>query len=222
MGNKAVRKKLAHASHVKHLLLYADRRFAVDQYFPFIVFNQQQIRGSSYGGYALTNKSNVDAVVQKIMAVDPAALDSIIQRGQAGEFVRPETDAERACFELIHLIDQVNHYVPGSATNRKFQRNEIKSMIMQKGVPFWFITFSPTDFKHPLCLYYCGMEIDLFAHEQKLPDYQERMFAIAQNPVACARFFDRIVKTFIKEILCYGKAEDGLFGPTESYYGTVE
>ncbi|KAI0337781.1 hypothetical protein BDW22DRAFT_1339178, partial [Trametopsis cervina] len=214
--------KLPHAAHVRQLLLYADCRFAVDRYFPFIVFNQQQIRGSSYGGYAVTNKSNVDSVVQKIMDIDPAALDAIISRGEAGEFVRPETDAERACFELIQLIDQVNHYVPGSATNRKFQRNEIKSMIMQKGVPFWFITFSPTDFKHPICFYYCGMKIDLFSCDQKLPDYQERMCAIAQNPVACARFFDRIVLTFLSEILCYGKAEDGLFGLTESYYGTVE
>ncbi|KAI0341027.1 hypothetical protein BDW22DRAFT_1333245, partial [Trametopsis cervina] len=215
-------KCLAQATHVRHLLLYADRRFAVDQYFPFIVFNQQQIRGSSYGGYALTNKSNIESVVQKIMDIDPNALDAIIARGETGQFVRPETDSERACFELIQLIDQVNHYVPGSTTNRKYQRNEIKSMIMQKGVPFWFITFSPTDFKHPLCLYYCGMKIDLFSYDQKLPDYQERMYAIAQNPVACARFFDRIVSTFITEILCYGKKEHGLFGPTESYYGTVE
>ncbi|KAI0338077.1 hypothetical protein BDW22DRAFT_1463938, partial [Trametopsis cervina] len=217
-----MQKNLAHAAHVRHLLLYADRRFAVDQYFPFIVFNQQQIRGSSFGGYALTNKANIDNVVQKIMTVDTAALDAIISRGEAGEFVRPETDAERACFALIQLIDQVNHYVPGSATNRKFQRNEIKSMIIQKGVPFWFITFSPTDFKHPLCLYYCGLKIDLCSFDQKLPDYQDRMYAIAQNPVACARFFDRIVVTFLTEILSYGKDEVGLFGSTESYYGTVE
>lgn len=218
MGNNRMQKQLPHAAHVKHLLLYADRRFATDPYFPFIVFNQQQIRGSSYGGYTMTEKSNIDTVVEKIMSIDSSALDSIIARGQDVNFVRPETDAERACFELIQMVDQVNHYVPGSATHRKYQRNEIKSMIMQLGVPFWFITFSPTDFKHPLCLYYCGMKIDLLSYDQSLPDYQKRMFAIAENPVACARFFDRIVNTFLVEILSYGKSDMGLFGPTESYY----
>jgi hypothetical protein len=33
-------------------------------------------------------------------------------------------------------------------------RNEIWSLILYLDAPSWFITFAPTDNKHPICLYY--------------------------------------------------------------------
>ncbi|OBZ78026.1 hypothetical protein A0H81_02090 [Grifola frondosa] len=45
--------------------------------------------------------------------------------------------------------------------------------------------------------------------------------SIFHNP-PCARFFNFMVETFISRILRPSSTEDGLFGPTEAYYGTVE
>lgn len=42
------------------------------------------------------------------------------------------------------------------------------------------------------------------------------------NPTAAARFFNFMVKAFIKHILGVGTDHDGIFGPTAAYYGTVE
>ena len=55
---------------------------------------------------------------------------------------------------MIHDIDRVGGYVQGSITSKKYMRNEIWSLISFKGAPSWYITLSPADNKHPICLYY--------------------------------------------------------------------
>ncbi|KAL6309554.1 hypothetical protein BKA93DRAFT_693130, partial [Sparassis latifolia] len=202
--------------------LYADRQFQVDEFFPFIVFNQNQIRDCSSGGYLLTEKQNFEAVREKIMTVDASALQRLIDRGKNGEYVQLQDDAEKQCFELLSIIDHVAGRVQGSATRRKYQRNEIKSLIIVKGVPVFFITFAPVDFKHPICLYYCGEKIDLLTSHPSLGDAEHRLWLIARSPVACARFFHLMVKSFVVNILRADSGEDGLFGPTEAYYAPVE
>jgi hypothetical protein len=48
------------------------------------------------------------------------------------------------------------------------------------------------------------------------------MRLIAQNPVAAARFFDHMTQAFIEHVLCVDSNDPGLYGHTDSYYGTVE
>lgn len=33
---------------------------------------------------------------------------------------------------------------------------ETWSLVAHLGAPFWYITLSPADIKHPICLYYAG------------------------------------------------------------------
>ena len=56
----------------------------------------------------------------------------------------------------------------------------------------------------------------------ELKGYDERYRLIAENPVAGARFFDMVVKLFIKHVLGVKSKHTGLYGDTEAYYGTVE
>lgn len=220
--NSRMLHRLDHASHVRVNLLYADRQFQTDRCFPFIVFNHQQIRASVQGGYLLTRRSNFEAVAQKILTLDRAALDSIIDRSASGEHVVPRTEEEKACFDLIGIIDRVAGHVQGLNTSRKYMRNEIRSLVYAKGVLVFFITFAPVDFKHPLCLYFCGEEIDLSQSAPQIRHSDDRLRAIASNPIGAAHFFDFIVNLFITHILRAGSGEQGLFGTTEAYYGTVE
>ncbi|OBZ67369.1 hypothetical protein A0H81_12737 [Grifola frondosa] len=186
--NPHIRTKIGRAEHVRHLLLYADRRFQMDECFPFIAFNHEQIHSSTTGGFLLTNRRNFRDVAEKILMVDRHALDSVIARGQNGEYVRPQSAAEKQCFELISIVDHVAGHVQGSNTGRKRQRMEIKSLIIARGTPaIW-----------------------------------DAMRLIASNPVGCARFFHLMVETFIECILKAGTGQQGLFGQTEAYYGTVE
>lgn len=220
--NEFMVKRLTRGEHIKALLLYPDRRFERDRCFAFIAFNHEQIRASASGGYLMTTRNNFASVADKILALDRTALDNILERGKDGDYVRPENDAEKACFDLISVVDHVAGHVSGLNTSRKYQRNEIKSLIMAKGMPIFFVTFAPADLKNPLCLYYCGENIDLFDSLPRLRNADDRRRAIADHPAGAARSFDFLVKTFIRVILRYDQPADGLFGPTEAYYGTVE
>ena len=98
-------------------------------------------------------------------------------------------------------------------------RNEIWSLISFLGAPSWFITFAPADNKHPICLYYADTQ-ERFS--PLLKDNNERYKLIANNPVAGARFSHSVCEMFIKHVLGVDPDHDGVFGPTNAYYGTVE
>ncbi len=220
--NTRMRVKLDHIAHVRANLMYVDRRFQEDRCFPFIVYNQRQIKNCGHGGYLLTQKGYFHDVAQKIVDIDREALDSIIDRAGAGEFVSPRTAGEKSCFDLINIVDRVASHVEGSATQKKFQRNEIRSLIYAQGVPFFFITFAPADFKNPLCLYLCGDKVDLRQSNPLLRSSDDRLRSIARNPVGAARFFHFMVTTFLRVVVRFGSNTPGLFGHPDAYYGTVE
>jgi hypothetical protein len=135
------------------------------------------------------------------------------------EIVRPETQEEEKCFKLIRDLDHVAGPVKGSNTSKKWMRNEIWSLIYHRGAPFWYITISPADIKHPLCIYFADNKEKF---ELEILPYDERMRLICRNPVAGARFFDFLVKLFISEILGFDSKYTGLYGDANAYYGTVE
>ncbi|KAH9858962.1 hypothetical protein C2E23DRAFT_717420, partial [Lenzites betulinus] len=202
--------------------MYGDRRFQTDRSYSYVAYSHSQVRASTTGGYLLTKKSNFVNVADKLLSIDREALDNLIKRADGGSFVAPETEAEKKCFELMNLIDHASGQVGGSAARKKHQRNEIKSLIFLKGVPSFFFTFAPADTKNPICLSYCGENIDLSQPSPRLRTDSERLRAVAGNPVGAARFFDRTVNALLRVMLGLGYNRNGLFGKTAAYYGTVE
>jgi hypothetical protein len=97
--------------------------------------------------------------VKRLGSVEPAVLADLAQRLEAGDHVVPQTDAEKTCFDILKDLDHVGGHVQGSMTPKKYMRNEVWSLIAFKGAPSWFITFSPVDNNHPLCLYFADEKI---------------------------------------------------------------
>jgi len=219
IGNSLQQKPLSDLMHKRHLLMYYDKRFQKDPYFPLIAFNHEQIKQSTTAGYLLTAKSKFEDISKRLMEVDVKTLTSLAERMEKGEKVSPETDEEKMCFQLIKDIDHVGGHVNGSVTSKKYMRHEIWSLISFIGAPSWFITFAPADSKHPISLYFADTK-ETFQPE--LRDYNERYRLIAQNPVAGARFFHFMSQMFIKHILGVNEKHPGMYGETEAYYGTVE
>ncbi|KDR64806.1 hypothetical protein GALMADRAFT_82642, partial [Galerina marginata CBS 339.88] len=152
-----------------------------------------------------------------------SVLSNISKRLSLGERVKPETQEEKLCYKVIQDLDTIGGHVEGSLAGKKSMRNEIWSLISYIGAPSWFITLSPADSKHPICLYlthnFADKDIE-FKPEICLPDEAYRL--VAQNPVAAARFFHFMCETFIKHVLGVGNNSPGLYGKTNAYYGTVE
>jgi len=219
IGNKLQQGRISDIAHKRYLLMYHDKRFQKDPYFPLIAFNHEQMKESWTGGYLLANKSKFDDISKRLLDVDLSVLSTLASRLEKGDRVNPSTDKEKACFQLIKDLDHAGSHVKGSITNKKYMRNEIWSLISFVGAPSWFITFSPADNKHPISLYYAGTQ-ETFKPDIK--DYNERYRLIAQNPVAGARFFHFMCELFIKHVLGVGANHPGLYGTTEAFYGIVE
>jgi hypothetical protein len=213
--------KLTEKAHKCHLLMYHDKCFQRDVAFPFVAFSHQQVKASTTGGFLLAETHKFDDIAQRLLSVNQDVLKNIAKRMSDGEMVRPVTDDEKACFQLIRDLDHIDGKVSGSITSKKYMHSEIWSMIAYLGAPIWYITLSPADNKHPLCLYLAddkeNLDIELLRSED------ERCRLIASNPVAGACFFFHfMVEMFIEHVLGVGSEHHGLYGNTSGYYGTVE
>jgi hypothetical protein len=211
---------LSDKEHKKWLLMYHDKRFQTDQDFPFIAFSHEQIKTASSQSFLLADKAAVfNDIKGRILTLDNSVLQSLLECMSKNDIVKPETEEEEKCFKLIRDLDHVAGPVKGSNTSKKWMRNEIWSLIYHRGAPFWYITISPADVKHPLCIYFADNKEKF---EVEILPYDECMRLICRNPVAGACFFDFLVKLFISDILGFDSQHSGLYGNANAYYGTVE
>ena len=93
-------------------------------------------------------------------------------------------------------------------------------MMAYMGAPMWYITLSPADNKHPMCLYFADSKERLNIEPLRTEDEPYRL--IANNPVAGAHLFHFMVQMFIEHVLGVDTDHRGMFGETAAYYGTVE
>ncbi|TFK59305.1 hypothetical protein BDN72DRAFT_905976 [Pluteus cervinus] len=210
---------ISEKEHKRHLLMYYDKRFQTDMFFPFVAFSHEQIKATQTGGYLITEKANFQQMSQRLLNLDMLALNNLADRLAAGEVVHADTEEEKECYQVIKDLDHIGSHVQGSTTSKKYMRNEIWSLIAAKGAPSWFITLSPADIKHPICIYYADTQTFF---KPKVLSHPERFRLISGNPVAAARFFHLMVTLFIQHILGVGTDHLGIYGQTAAYYGTVE
>ncbi|MCP4453926.1 MAG: hypothetical protein GY809_20890, partial [Planctomycetes bacterium] len=105
------------------------------------------------------------------------------------------------------------------------QRNEIYSQMYFSGFPCLFTTINPADIHNPLVCVFAGQKLDVAGVNdllRQIPDAMWRKQIVAESPIAPVRFFYLYVELFVRVLLRFGKAEGGIFGRVEAYYGTVE
>ena len=102
---------------------------------------------------------------------------------------------EKACFAILNDLDHVGGHVKRSITNKKYMRNEIWSLTAFRGAPSWYITLSPANNKHPLCIYFADTQ-ESFKPEIKADN--DRLHLVSNNPVAGAQFFHFMISNFIE------------------------
>ena len=155
---------LSDIAHKWHLLMYHDKRFQMDPCFPFVAFSHEQVKNATTGGYLLADKAKFDDICKWLLSLDPEVLVSLAKQMVSGENVKPQTEMEKLCFQVINDLDQVNSHIKGSTTSKKYMRNEIWSLIAYLGAPTWFITFAPGDNFHPISLYFADTN-EIFSPE---------------------------------------------------------
>ena len=219
IGQKCHFAKISEATQKFNLLMYHDKRFQTDFYFPMIAFNHEQLKASVSGSFLLAKRKKWPDISNRLKSLNRDVLKNISDKLSNGVRFSPTSIEEKNCYHLLNDLDHVGGFVKGSITSKKHMRNEIWSMISQLGAPSWFITLSPADSRHPICLYYADKDIEF---RPELRSANERNLLVAQNPVAASRFFDFMVRMFIKHVLGIGTDHSGLYGDTAGYYGVVE
>ena len=163
------------------------KHFQQDIAFLFVAFSHQQVKASTTEGFLLAETCKFDDIAQRLLSVNQDVLQNVAKRMSDGEMVWPVTDDEKACFQLIHDLNHIDGKVSGSITSKKYMCSKIWSIRAYLGAPIWYITLSPANNKHPLCLYFVddkeNLDIELLWSED------EHYCLIASNPVAGACFF---------------------------------
>ncbi|EJD37255.1 hypothetical protein AURDEDRAFT_42212, partial [Auricularia subglabra TFB-10046 SS5] len=202
--------------------MFHDKRFQLDREFALLAFNQEQIVKGSQAGMFLSSKKKFTQLAESIMSIDESVFGNIANQLRADPHWKPESEQEKTCYRILTELDMVNAHVPGSVASKRYQRNELWSMISSLGAPTWFITFAPSDTRSPLSLYYASTSLPYDEQTINLLPDSDKWRLIANNAVASARFFHYIVKNFIEEVVRWRQDEPGLFGPCNGFYGTVE
>jgi hypothetical protein len=133
--------RLSDKAHKQHLLMYHDKRFQKDVCFPFVAFSHQQIKASTTGGLLLAESRNFDSIANRLLSVDQDVLNDLARRMSIGEVIKPSSDDERMCFQLIRDLDHVDGKVDGSITSKKTHAERNMVHYDLPGCPFMVYHF---------------------------------------------------------------------------------
>lgn len=118
IGHERQRHKLSDAEHKRHLLLYHDKCFQKDPYFPLIAFNHEQIKDSTTSGFILAKQKSFDTIANHLLQINSEVLADITEHMMKGERVKGESQDEKDCLQLIHDLDRIGGHVKGSITSK--------------------------------------------------------------------------------------------------------
>ena len=128
----------------------------------------------------------------------------VTERISRGESITANTSEERKVLNLMKQVNVVTSNVPGTSASRVTMRNEIRGLMIEKGMPSFFITINPADVYNPIVKFLGGAEIDLNnILPEQVPNYHEQAILVAKNPFIAAKFFNLFIKAFISAVLGY-------------------
>ena len=106
-GQAHFKRKVSEAEHKKSLLMYHDKHFQTDQYFPIVAFNHEQMKAGITESFLLAKRQKFSEISQRLMSLDNFILSGLIKRLTDGEHVRAETEKEKECFAVLDDLDHV-------------------------------------------------------------------------------------------------------------------
>jgi hypothetical protein len=213
--------------HTKHMFSLADRRFQEHYSFLFTIFNILQRREILLHTSLKVKRKKFTSVAHSLASVSAESVHIVSERVGRGDWKTYHSQEEKQVLNLMKEVNVLTSHVPGSAAARVAMRNEIRALMMEKGLPSFYVTINPADIYNPLVKFLAGADIDIDnLLPEQVPDYWEQSLLVAKNPAVAAKFFDTYMRAFISTILGHDtnaqNLEGGIFGIVNAYYGCVE
>lgn len=112
-------------------------------------------------------QSNFHHLADDLAGILPSDLHNVADRVAKGDYKTVYSDGEKKVLRLMKEVEVVNQDVPCSNASRLAMRNEIRALMVEHGVPGFFITINPADVYNPLIKCLAGNDIDI---DQLLPE----------------------------------------------------
>ncbi|KAJ6562862.1 hypothetical protein DFH09DRAFT_920516, partial [Mycena vulgaris] len=205
--------KITAEEQVSHLLTVHGGRFQRHSEFAFFYYNVLRKQVVSANMRYKSPKNNYRDLIDKMLNVDLEKLASLREKCKLNPLYSPVDETEKSIITLMNSVGLVARHIPGSAGHKIKLRNEIRGVINYRGAPALFITLNPSDVDNPIVRLLSGEDINLedIARGEDMDSWKRKIFA-AENPAACAIFFDLMIQKFISIVLRYGRTGRGLFG----------
>ncbi|KAJ6453629.1 hypothetical protein DFH09DRAFT_837405, partial [Mycena vulgaris] len=166
----------------------------------FTAFNILQRREMLLHTFLKVKKANFQSVASQFASVSPEVVERVSQRVANGNSPTPKDDEERKVLNLLkqHVQAKCQNPDAGSSAARVSMRNEIRGLMIEKGLPSFYITINPADVFNPIVKFLAGSEIDVDSMlPDQVPNYWDQSVLVAKNPIVAARFFNAYMKAFI-------------------------
>ncbi|KAK0184664.1 hypothetical protein F5146DRAFT_938318, partial [Armillaria mellea] len=95
-------------------------------------------------------KSNFPQVADRFATVSAAAVAVVAERISNGDYKTANTPEERRVLTLMKEVNAIASAIPGSSMARVAKRNEVKALMMDKGLASFFVTINPADIYNPV------------------------------------------------------------------------
>ncbi|KAI0084697.1 hypothetical protein BDY19DRAFT_898077, partial [Irpex rosettiformis] len=202
LEDKSRKSSLGLRVHVRHLLRLADRRFQTHKSFLFVAFNMLQRREVLWRSSMKVRSSAFHSVAEQFALISPDTLKRLCERMQDDPFHgehSPADEDERRAFRLLKEVNLVNAAVPGSAASKMNMRNELRALMIEHGIPSFYVTLNPADVHSPIVRFFNNDQNDIDDLSESLAsDAFAQCIRIADNPFAPAKFFDTYMTAFIQ------------------------
>ncbi|KJA28681.1 hypothetical protein HYPSUDRAFT_128517, partial [Hypholoma sublateritium FD-334 SS-4] len=164
-----------------------------------------------------------------LASVSEDTIRIVCERVSKGDTVSYQNDDERKILKLMAEVNAINANVPCSVASKVNMCNEIRGLIISKGLPSFYLTLNPADVHNPIVRLLSGAEINVDHIIESLESSKtktEQRLLVAKNPVVAAEFFNLYMTKFCELILGYCAEnevnEGGVLGHVSAYYGCVE
>jgi hypothetical protein len=217
-NNPNRKKKLSIREHLKYLLEQDDLKFAQDKTFQCVIFNQIQRAEARQRVFLMLKKKNFSTFVNEFKQLTIEDVEKTAKNYS----VTNKLDPNSTFAKLFNKVHSVSVQVQGSKASLYNRRMDLKSYLIKFGLPLFYITINPADVHNPLILMIANDEINL--DSCSISKSFNRMNIVKKNPYAQAKFFDIIISTLLKEVICFSheNKKEGVLGIVDAYYCVVE
>lgn len=203
-------------AQVKNMLNQKDSPFEGDPNFAYVCWNLIQRASVNKSMCFRISRRAQQSLARDLQEIGPSLVD-VISKWDGNPAAIAITEEEKKAVSVMNRIKLVAIDLKGSSGAKMCYRNEIRSLNRVLSTPALFLTVNPADVMNPLMGTLGGVSPDEWVAMRKF----DRSVYVARRPGIGARFFDIMIRAFIRIVIRPGES-DGYFGCCKGYYGMVE